>query len=131
MVVPTEADIRINTKQEGDVKSFHKVNVQDVNREIFYRLDLFHTPIIIENRQLQNPIHAYGKISFKFDKKSEIVVLDDRIKISGSLGQDFTFIDYNKQTQYFIIFSYKSKYHVQVKKFLNLRVMGLISKNWR
>lgn len=116
--VMNQVTLTVDTSKNGEWSgAFCKVD--DFKRDYSDRNLLCHTPIIIENKQLKNPIHVCGNFTFEFkeDKnKWTIRVSDDKIISQKDYSlKDFSTKPYDKKTQYFIIFSYRSKYHVQVK----------------
>lgn len=113
-----QVTLTVDTSKNEELK--HSCyEVDNFGRDYSDRNLLCHTPIIIENKQLKNPIHVCGNFTFEFkeDKNKWMIrVFDDKIISQKDYSsEDFSTKPYDKKTQYFIIFSYRSKYHVQVK----------------
>lgn len=110
--------INVNTKANNRCVSLAETERFDPSSG-WSRNYIAHTPIIIENGQLKEPIHVYGTIDFIFDERFKIGCLGDQIGIwDNSLDRLVIKYDYDRQVQYFIVFYYKSQYRVQVKNIL-------------
>ena len=123
LAVADQVTLTVDTSQNGEFERSH-YKVDNFERGYSDRNQLCHTSIIIENKQLKNPIHVWGNFIFKFsdctlkeDKNKWMIrVFDDKIISQKDYSSEgFSSKPYDKKTQYFIIFSYRSKYHVQVK----------------